>query len=104
MDAEPVSKIEFDKDPDFKFQAAYGAYSDLFNEMIDSKVRCILNDNVSKLFNNEISYPQFYKAINHYRENSGRTRRFHRTKIRGKRKWAYRRDQQEKNRQQRHKR
>ena len=102
MDTEPISKIEFDEDPDFKFQAAYGAYSDLFNEIIDSKVRRILNDNVSKLFNNEISYPQFYKAINHYRENSGRARRFHRTKIRGKRKWAYRRDQQEKNRQKRH--
>jgi len=104
MSEEPVLKIKFDQPTVFKFQAAYKAYSELFDESTETDERRILNDSISKLYGNEISYIQFYKKIDQCRDYPGKGWRFHRTKIKGKRKWAYRRDQQEKNRLSRHKR
>lgn len=102
MSEEPISKVDFDQMTDFKFQAAYKAYSELFDEMHRVEEKNVLNKNISQLYNNEINYTQFYNKVNEYRGNSIRGRWFHRKRIKGKRKWAYRRDQQEKNRQKRH--
>lgn len=104
MEEDPVSKITFEKVADFKFKAAYEAYSSLFDEADDKEERMMLNSTISHLFDEEISYPRFYGEINRFREGAGGGRRFGRVRVKGQRKWAYRRDQQEKNRNKRHKR
>lgn len=104
MEEEHVPKITFDQMTDFKFTAAYEAYSKLFDTMKRPEERRRLNDNISQLFNKEISYPRFYSEINRYREDSSEGREFRRVRIQGQRKRAYRRDQQERDRSRRHKR
>jgi len=103
MEKEPVSKVIFDQMADFKFTAAYEAYSTSFENTDGPEERRRLNNSISQLFNKEISYPRFYSEINQYREDS-RGREFRRVRIRGQRKRAYRRDQQEKDRIARHRR
>lgn len=103
MGEEPVQKITFDEVLDFKFAAAYEAYSKLFDEASGPEDRKRLNYTISKLFNKEISFPRFYGDIKQFREDIGLGRRFGRVRIRGQRKKAYRREQQEKERIKRHK-
>jgi hypothetical protein len=100
---ERVSKAVFDQTADFKFAAAYETYSKSFDNVDDNEVRLRLNNIISQLFNNEISYPQFYREIDRYREES-QGREFRRAQIKGQRKFAYRREQQEKDRIKRHRR
>jgi hypothetical protein len=104
MEKEPVLKIDFEQMTDFKFKAAYEAYSKLFDETEGREKRTELNNNISQLFNKEISYPVFYREISRHREDSGRRRRFRRIRIKGQRKRAYRRVQQKKNSIERHRR
>jgi hypothetical protein len=103
MSDEPILQMKFDQMSDFKFKAAYKTYSELFNDSQETDDKRILNDSITKLFEDEISYKQFYNEINQYRDSPEKERRFHRTRIKGKRKWAHRRDQQEKDRLNRHK-
>ena len=99
-----ISKIHDDEITDFKLKAAYRTYSQLFDDIEEMVERRKLNDLMSRLVNEEIGFQQFYGEINRYKENVSQSRRFHRTSIRGQRKRAYRRDQQEKERIRRHKR
>jgi hypothetical protein len=101
MEEEIVDKIDFEN-RDFKFSVAYKAYSSKFDETEDVEERQHLNELISKLDSEEISYPLFYEQIAD-NDESGKRYRFHRAKIKGSRKFAYRRDQQEKNRIKRHK-
>ena len=101
---EEVSKLSFDHASDFKFTAAYDLYSKLFDESPSPDNRNVLNDIISKLFNAEISYPAYYREVNHLRKDLDSSQRFTRTRIQGQRKRAYRRDQQERERIRRHKR
>ena len=104
MGEEPATKLEFDRMIGFKFTAAYEAYSKLFDEVEGLEEKRELNDNISKLFNDEISYPRFYSELNQYREDSKGGREFRRVRIQGQRKRAYRRDEQKKDRIKRHRR
>jgi len=104
VEEEPVSKVTFDEIADFKLKAAYTTYSQLYDEVDRAEERLRLNDLISQLLNEKISFPHFYSEINRYKEDSRRGREFHRTRIKGQRKRAYRRDQQEKERIKRHKR
>jgi hypothetical protein len=103
LEEEPVSKVTFNEISDFRFTAAFQAYSESFDELGDDKDKLKLNELISQLANNEISFPKFYGGINQYRERGGGYE-FHRMRIKGQRKRAYRRDQQEKDRIKRHKR
>ena len=103
MEEEKVSKVVFNQTADFKFAAAYETYSQSFDNVDDNEERLRLNNIISQLSNNEISYSQFYREINQYREES-QGREFRRAQIKGQRKFAYRRDQQEKDRIKRHRR
>lgn len=104
VEEEPVSKVDFDNIADFKFMAAYGVYVKAFDEASKDEERSMLNNLISQLFNKEISYPRFYSQVNQYREDSDMGREFRRVRIKGQRKRAYRRDQQERERIRRHKR
>jgi hypothetical protein len=103
MEKETVDKIDF-QNRDFKFVAAYNAYSSRFEKTEEPEERHRLNELISKLDSEEISYPSFYQQIDEDNEESGRRYRYHRVRIEGSRKFAYRRAQQEKNRIKRHKR
>ncbi|UCD45575.1 MAG: hypothetical protein JSV27_03570 [Candidatus Bathyarchaeota archaeon] len=100
---QPVSKITFDGAKGFKFAAAYEAFSKAFDENDVAERKEQLNDLVSRLSNDEISYPLYYNELNRFREGED-NREFRRVRIQGQRKRAYRRDQQEKDRVKRHKR
>ena len=100
---EPISKVTFEEMNDFKFAAAYEAYSKAFEDVQGAEQRRQLNDLVSQLSRDEISYGRFYSSINQFREDEG-GRQFRRARIYGQRKRAYRRDQAERDRSKRHKR
>lgn len=101
---EPISKVMIEDIDDFKLKAAYRAYSTFYNATDSTEDRLKLNDLISKLLNKEMSFGSFYSELNQYRERSGRDQQFKRARIKGQRKRAYRRDQQEKERIKRHKR
>jgi len=98
----PVTKLTFEK-PDFKFLAAYEAYSKVFDDSPEEEARQKLNELVSQLSSDEISYPRFYSRIGEFREESD-GREFRRARIQGSRKFAYRRKEQERDRIKRHRR
>ena len=97
-----ISKLTFSEPMNFKFSAAYEAYSKLYDEVSD-EAKPELNNLISNLFEEEISYQAFYGSLNQFREE-GENYQFARTRIRGQRKRAYRRDQVERDRIKRHKR
>ena len=103
LEEEPVSKVTFNEVSDFRFIAAFKAYSESFDELDDDEAKLKINELISQLANDEISFQKFYGDINRYREGGGGYE-FHRMRIKGQRKRAYRRDQQEKERIKRHKR
>lgn len=103
MAEENIDKLSFEKE-DFKFVAAYNVYSIRFKEADDPGERACLNELISKLESEEIEYPSFYKLIAETDGESGRRYQYHRVRIEGSRKFAYRRSQQKKDRIKRHKR
>ncbi len=103
MAEENIDKLSFEKE-DFKFVAAYNVYSSRFEEADDPGERACLNELISKLESEEIEYPSFYKLIAETDGESDRRYQYHRVRIEGSRKFAYRRSQQKKDRIKRHKR
>ncbi len=104
MTEEAAEKKVFEN-TDFKFTAAYGAYSGRFEQSENDEERKRLNDLIVKLDANEISYPNFYEEISRPdREEGERRYKFHRTRISGSRKFAARKAEQKSDRVKRHKR
>ena len=93
MPEEPVVKLTFEKTEDFKFMIAYEAYSKCFDPAPSDDTKKTLNSLITKLFNNEITYPRFYEEIARYREVPD-TRGLLRARIEVKSKREYRRDEQ----------
>jgi hypothetical protein len=93
-----VDIIECDTD-DFKFNAAYNAYQEAFEETESDEERSELNEMVTDLSEGKVSYSDFYKNL----RGKEKWYRFHRTKISTTRKYAYRKNQQKKARIERHK-
>jgi hypothetical protein len=96
---ESVKKLIFDN-TDFKFKAAYQQYTDEFNTSQKEKYKTKLNKAITQLYEEKITYPDFYGMIN--REIDPR-KRFHRTKITTTRKFAYRANECKLDRIKRHK-
>jgi hypothetical protein len=99
MSEKPIEKLVFGGS-DFKFNVAYKAYSDAFDGASEEK-RASLNEAITKLHGEEITYPEFYGAIN---INIGEEpHRFHRSQISTTRKFAYRAAERKADRIKRHK-
>jgi len=92
-----VEKLVFDGS-DFKFNVAYKAYSEAFDGADDER-RESLNEAITKLHGEEISYPEFYDALN----KGDQAHRFHRSQINTSRKFAYRAAERKAERIKRHK-
>ena len=103
MEEEFVSKVTFEEIADFKFLAAYEAYSKAWDSQQGIEEQHRLNDLISQLFNKEINYSHFYREINQYTRDSDRGRGSNRVRIQGQRKRDYRRKEQRRSRQKRHK-
>lgn len=104
MTEESIEKKIFEK-TDFKFNAAYGAYSEKFEQTEDNEEKKHLNELIIKLEAGEISYPNFYEEISKPDiEEEEKRYRFHRSRIQGSRKFAARRAEQKTDRIKRHRR
>lgn len=99
MSEEP-NKLSFDN-KDFKFTTAYNAYVKLFDETESQEDRQTLNDTIKQLNDKEIDFPEFYQKIQP--SEDGRARQFHRSQIKGTRKFAYRANERKVDRIKRHK-
>jgi hypothetical protein len=97
--SEPVKKLIFDK-MDFKFMAAYGQYSEKYDNAEEDTRREELNEAISLLYSNEITYPEFYSSLD--KELNARNQ-FYRSKISTSRKFAYRENERKVDRIKRHK-
>ena len=97
MSEKPIEKLVLGGG-DFKFMAAYKAYSEAFDAAGEER-RASLNEAISKLHGNEIGYTEFYAAVNTGEE----THRFHRSQISTTRKFAYREAERKADRIKRHK-
>ena len=99
---EKVAKVLIDDLSDFKFNAAYLAYSKAWVENLDEEVRLELNKAMLSIIENKGNYSTFYYKINQYGNNasndySGRGR------IKGEKKRAWRTREAKKRRISRHK-
>lgn len=97
--SESAKKLSF-KSMDFKFMAAYNQYSEKFEAAADEDRKTELNDVITKLHEEKISYPDFYNTLD--RDIDDRNR-FHRDKINTSRKFAYRENERKVDRIRRHK-
>ena len=97
--SEDVEKLTF-TGGDFKFNIAYNEYSKRFDESEIEEEKVKLNEIITKLFEKEIDYPEFYEII---KQETDPRYRYHRSKIGSSRKFAYRREQQKIDRIKRHK-
>ena len=96
--SEQVEKLSFDG-MDFKFMAAYNQYSEKYDGAEEAR-QGELNDLITKLHTKEIEYDAFYAAMD---SEEGDRYQFHRSKITGSRKFAYRKNERKIDRIKRHK-
>ncbi|MDX1701785.1 MAG: hypothetical protein R3250_14260 [Melioribacteraceae bacterium] len=97
--SESVKKLSFDN-MNFKFMAAYGQYSDKFDEAESEERKMELNEAITQLHVNEITYPDYYSILD---EESDERRKFFRARINTTRKFAYRANERKVDRIKRHK-
>ena len=88
----------------FKFIAAYEVYSKAWDNQQGNEERGRLNNLIFQLFNEDIGYSHFYRELEQYGRRLSRPREFRRVRIQGERKRDYRRKEQRRSRQKRHKR
>ena len=99
---EEVTKLLIDKPSDFKFHAAYLAYSETWDKLGAPDTRNELNDILVSLSKDEMSYSSFYRALDDYRRRGSKHYEFSREKIETQRKRDWRQKQTRSQRNQRH--
>ena len=96
---EEVTKLLVDDPSDFKFHAAYLAYSKTWDKLSSPDTRNELNNILTSLSKEELSYSSFYKTLDEYRRHGSRHYEFSRQRIETQRKrdWRQKRNRQERN-------
>ena len=94
-----TNKLLIDKPSDFKFHAAYIAYSEAWDKIKSTNIRNELNEILTCLSKDETGYSNFYRALDDYRRNESRHYEFSRDKIETQRKrdWRHQQNKQERN-------
>ena len=96
-------KLLIDNPTDFKFHAAYMAYSDAWDKIESATTRNELNGILTALSKDEMSYQNFYSALDDYRRGGSKHDRrryeFSRDRIETQRKrdWRHKQNKQERN-------
>ncbi|MEJ2271399.1 MAG: hypothetical protein P8X91_02695 [Candidatus Bathyarchaeota archaeon] len=98
-----VTKLLIDKPSDFKFHAAYVAYSETWDKIPESNVRAELNEILESLTRDEMDYTEFYRELDDYRRQGSKHYEFSRERIETQRKRDWRQKQTRSQRNQRHK-
>lgn len=62
-----VTKLLIDRPSNFRFHAAYSVYSDAWDRNPSAEARTKLNEIMTSLSTTTIDYPDFYQQINQYR-------------------------------------
>lgn len=96
---EEVTKLLIDKPSDFKFHAAYMAYSETWDKIDTPDIRNELNNILTALSKDEMDYSNFYRALDEYRRHGSRHFEFSRERIETQRKrdWRQKSNRQERN-------
>ena len=100
---EQVTKLLIDKPSDFKFHAAYIAYSETWDKITESHIRTELNNILETLSKDEMDYSEFYRELDDYRRHGSKHFEFSRERIDTQRKRDWRQKQIRSHRYQRHK-
>ncbi len=89
---EPASKLLIDNPSDFKFHAAYRAYSEAWDENLSDEIRTKLNSFISSLGSAEANYEEFYSNLSRFRKQEYDSHL--RTRFQSQRKSDWRRSEQ----------
>jgi len=90
---EEVTKLLIDKPSDFKFHAAYLAYSKTWDKATSEKMKTELNEIITLLSKEEISYSSFYKRLDQYGTRVSKHYAYPRKRIETQRKRDWRKRQ-----------
>ena len=90
---EEPTKLLIDKPSDFKFHAAYIAYSKTWDKIASPNIRTELNGILTSLSKDEMSYSSFYKTLDDYRRHGSRHFEYSRDRIETQRKRDWRQKQ-----------
>ena len=82
-----------DRPSDFRFHAAYLAYSETWDKTASQEVKIKLNEITSSLSKEEINYSSFYKRLDQFRRQSAKHYDFPRKRIETQRKRDWRKRQ-----------
>ncbi len=96
------TKIVYDDKTDFKFKAAYEAYSKAFDSTADAAVKTALNEALTKLHDDKMDYNFFYSTINQHIQGADKGGSFRRARIEGQRKQEYAKDERKRGRNERY--
>jgi len=101
-----VQKLSIDKPSDFRFHAAYLAYSETWDKTSSPQTKAELNEIITSLSEGKIDTEDFYRKISQYRQgfNSGQYSHFSRTRIETQRKRDWRKREAKNARNSRHRR
>ncbi len=90
---EEVTKLMIDRPSDFRFHAAYLAYSETWDKTPSQETKTELNEIMSSLSKEEISYSSFYKRLDQYRRQDSKHYAYPRKRIETQRKRDWRKRQ-----------
>ncbi len=88
---EEVTRLVIDRPSDFRFHAAYIAYSETWDKTDSPEVKIKLNDIISSLSKDKISYSKFYRDLSQYRDEGSKYYARRRVETQRKRDWRKRR-------------
>jgi hypothetical protein len=88
---EETTKLMIDRPSDFRFHAAYLAYSKTWDKTASQEVKNKLNEIMSSLSKEEISYSNFYKRVDQFRRPDSKHYAYRRKRIETQRKREWRR-------------
>jgi len=98
---EKATKLVFKPKDDFKFLAAYEAYSKGFEKASDEQQKH-LNELIQKLYDDKIDYPQYYSNVNQFISGSDEGKSYRRARIEGQRKQEYQKSERKRGRNERY--
>ncbi len=96
-----IQKLKEEKPLDFRFHAAFMAYSKAWDDNSSQEARTKLNELVSSLKDDDASYEMFYAGLGQFRKD--RTEYQSRARFKGQRKMEWRKSEAKSARNARHK-
>ena len=90
---EEITKLMIDRPSDFRFHAAYLAYSETWDKTTSQETKTELNELMSSLSKEEITYSSFYKRLDQFRRQGSKHYAYPRKRIETQRKRDWRKRQ-----------